>query len=52
MLNSIGHGYGSSSSNAYWFQNQFATTTSFDGITIYPSSGTITGTIRVYGYKN
>ena len=27
-------------------------TTSYDGITIYPSTGTITGTIRVYGYKN
>lgn len=26
--------------------------TSFDGITIYPGSGTITGTVRVYGYRN
>jgi hypothetical protein len=26
--------------------------TSFTGFTLYPSSGTITGTIRVYGYKN
>lgn len=25
-------------------------TTSFDGVSIYPSVGTITGTIRVYGY--
>jgi hypothetical protein len=25
---------------------------SFDGITVFPLSGTITGTIRVYGYKN
>ena len=30
----------------------FAATTSFTGITIYPSTGTISGTIRVYGYKN
>lgn len=30
----------------------FNATTSADGITIYPLSGTITGTIRVYGYKN
>ena len=30
----------------------FAADTSFDGFTIYPTSGTITGTIRVYGYKN
>lgn len=28
----------------------FNATTSFDGITIYPISGTITGTITVYGY--
>ena len=27
-------------------------TTSYDGLTLYPSSGTITGTIRVYGYRN
>jgi hypothetical protein len=26
--------------------------TSYTGITIFPASGTITGTIRVYGYKN
>lgn len=25
--------------------------TAYDGFTLYPSSGTITGTIRVYGYK-
>jgi hypothetical protein len=31
---------------------QFRATTSFDGFTFYPGSGTITGTIRVYGYKN
>lgn len=28
------------------------TTNQFDGLTIYPSSGTIGGSIRVYGYKN
>lgn len=26
--------------------------TAFDGITILPSSGTITGSIRIYGYRN
>jgi len=26
-------------------------TTQFDGFSIYPASGTITGTIKVYGYK-
>ena len=30
----------------------FNATTSADGITIYPLSGTISGTIRVYGYRN
>ena len=27
-------------------------TTQFDGFTIYPSTGTLTGTIRIYGYNN
>lgn len=27
-------------------------TSAFDGFTMYPSTGTITGNIRVYGYKN
>jgi hypothetical protein len=26
--------------------------TQFDGFTIYPSTGTLTGTIRIYGYNN
>lgn len=30
----------------------FGLTTQFDGFTIYPASGTITGTLRVYGYRN
>jgi hypothetical protein len=36
----------------YWIGSTFDATTSFDGINISLSSGTITGTIRVYGYKN
>lgn len=31
---------------------QFNATTSFDGISFYMSTGTITGTIKIYGYKN
>jgi hypothetical protein len=27
-------------------------TNAYDGFTLFPSSGTITGTVRVYGYKN
>ena len=30
----------------------FTSSTSFDGITIYPSSDTMTGTIRIYGIAN
>ena len=30
----------------------FTATTQFDGFTIYPSSGNMTGTLRVYGYRN
>ena len=30
----------------------YTTADSNDGFTIYPGSGTITGTIRVYGYRN
>jgi hypothetical protein len=26
--------------------------TAYDGMTIFPSSGTITGSLRIYGYKN
>jgi hypothetical protein len=29
-----------------------AVSTSYDGFTIYPNSGALTGTIRVYGFKN
>jgi hypothetical protein len=29
----------------------FSATTAFDGFTIYPASGTITGTVAVYAYK-
>jgi len=35
----------------YWFGSH-TTATAFDGFTIFPASGTITGTIRVYGYQN
>lgn len=30
----------------------FMDSTVFDGITIYPNTGTITGIVRVYGYRN
>ncbi|HSG62764.1 MAG TPA: hypothetical protein VLA24_15165 [Pseudomonadales bacterium] len=34
------------------FANRYAVNDSNDGFTIYPSSGNITGTLRVYGYQN
>jgi hypothetical protein len=34
------------------FSGYFNATTVFDGLTIYPTSGTFTGTIRVYGIAN
>jgi hypothetical protein len=30
----------------------FNNTNSFTGMTIYPSTGTVTGTLRIYGYQN
>ena len=32
--------------------NIFLATTSFDGFTLYPESSTMSGTVRVYGYKD
>jgi hypothetical protein len=36
----------------YLLYNRMTVTNSYDGITFYPSSGNITGNIRIYGYKN
>ena len=43
--------YGNSSTSFYTGSLNHTLTVSYDGITFYPSSGTMTGTIRVYGYK-
>jgi hypothetical protein len=47
----IGHMHDSTSYNASLRGGVFAATTSFTGFTIYPSSGTMTGTVSVYGYN-
>jgi hypothetical protein len=50
-------------SNAAWYNGNDAmrkigvaavhnVSTSYDGITFYPNAGTMTGTIRIYGYSN
>ena len=44
----------SSDTGAYYaaYVGTHTQTTSYDGFTIYVNSGTITGTIRIYGYRN
>jgi hypothetical protein len=51
VYSSINVRYSSVSVN-YTNMGAFNGTTPFDGITFYPSSGTITGTIKIYGYRN
>lgn len=34
------------------YAGAMSVSTSYDGLTIYPSLGTISGTVRVYGYRN
>jgi hypothetical protein len=41
----------SSSRIAIAFQGHYSSSTSFDGVSIFPQSGTITGTLSVYGYN-
>jgi len=51
LLNSTGRGStGGWVGRAGGFTHSVAT--SYDGLTIFTGSGTITGTVRVYGYKN
>lgn len=43
----------SSGADASWAgSGTLATTTQYDGFSIYPASGSITGTLRIYGYRN
>ena len=35
-----------------WIAVRVGTSSQYDGFTLYPASGTFTGTIRVYGYRN
>lgn len=37
---------------AYNLNGVIDLTTSYDGFTVFPNAGTMTGTIRVYGYRN
>jgi microcystin-dependent protein len=38
--------------NVLYYGQMHLGATSFDGITIYPASGTLSGTVRIYGLKN
>ena len=49
-VNSISNNFGSNA-RKNTFGGYFDATTSFTGFTIYPGSGNITGTVRVYGYN-
>jgi hypothetical protein len=40
------------SPDLYLYSGLYDGTTSFDGFTLYTTTGTITGTVRVYGYRN
>jgi hypothetical protein len=50
-ISTAGFDSGTSHYGRYVAGNYIATT-SFDGFTFYPTTGNITGTIRVYGYRN
>ena len=44
--------YTVSGSRSLYYGGYFDNTTVFDGFTLYMASGTFTGTVRVYGYRN
>jgi len=52
--NWVGHAAVQVTSDVYVNQitGGFNDNTSFTGMTIYPSSGTVSGTLRIYGYQN
>jgi hypothetical protein len=47
-----GHSMNSTNNSFYSLGNQISSTAQFDGFTVFPSAGTITGIIRVYGLAN
>jgi hypothetical protein len=52
-LNISGWGSLTTGQAAGWFGNgAFSANTVFDGISFIPSAGTITGEVRIYGYRN
>lgn len=47
-----GYMYAGPTLDSIRYFNNFSATTQFDGFSLFPSLGTITGTARVYGYRN
>jgi hypothetical protein len=52
VTNVLGQGYDGSAGKSKYFGGLHNASTSYDGLTIASNTGTISGTIRVYGYKN
>jgi hypothetical protein len=48
--NSALTGIGGRDNNIHLVSHQFQATTSFTGISLFPGSGTMTGTVSIYGY--
>ena len=46
------HSWDSNTGAVYFPSSRIETTTAYTGIDLVPSSGTLTGTMRVYGYRN
>jgi hypothetical protein len=44
--------WGTTQGGAAWLNGVFFANTTFDGVSIFPASSTITGSLRVYGYRN
>jgi len=49
--NLVINGFNPSTGSSYFMNNRIQTSTQYTGIEIFPSSGTITGSMRVYGYR-
>ena len=52
LFSSVGFGGDLSTFFSVGGGGNFTATTQFDGISFIPSTGTISGTVRVYGYRN
>jgi hypothetical protein len=49
---SLSTAWGDTTAVCMYMNGKHRPTTSYDGFTLFPASGTITGNLRVYGYQN